>query len=282
MQRYQVGTGIFLASFSIGSSLDNVDISPDGSLLAIADQTTRTNASFYLLNLNSTTVQQVVLNGYSGDVNSLAFGSDGAVICEVGNVVFRYDPVSGTTTTGDSVSSGAGPMTASADRSTIAIASTGDSAGLVYTYNVANEGIDGFIWSNDYITSPPELSSDGSLIAEPTRYGLPIFVNSHSQDYSGDYIALIGSPSGEVFSPNQDLLFLRQRHSTIGRLRNDEFYGVFCPEFRRAHHGPTNAHLPGWLENLRCCLRRHQLDYLDQHGADVHHQARESDRVRRL
>src|SRR5262249_362060 len=158
-----------------------------------------------------------VTNGLGAGVFSLAFGNDGAVVCEVGNVVFRYDPVFGTSLRRNAVSSGPGPMTASSDGSTICIAGPGDSAGLVYTYNVTNRGIDGFIWSGDYISWPPEVNHDGSLFAEPTRYGLPIFTNQHIRDYSGTYIALVGSPSGVAFSPNQDLLFCGK--STTRELR---------------------------------------------------------------
>ena len=207
VQRYQLGSASFLAPFSISGSLANLDLSPDGNLLAIADHTSSANAWLDLVDLNSSTVRQAILTNFSGYVYSLAFGNDGAVVCEVGNLVLRYDPVTGITTRRNSVDTSSGPMTASGDRSTICIAGPGDSAGLVFTYNVTNQGLDGFIWSNDYISSPPEVSRNGSLIAEPTSYGLPIFTNLHTTDYSGDYIALISGPSGAVFSPNQDLLF---------------------------------------------------------------------------
>jgi len=207
VQRYQLGSAGFLTPFTISGSLANLDLSPDGNLLAIADYTSSTNAWLDLVGLNSSTVGQAILTNFSGYVYSLAFGNDGAVVCQVGNLVLRYDPLTGLTTRQNTVDTSPGPMTASGDRSTIAIAGPGDSAGLVFTYNVAGRGIDGFIWSNDYISAPPEISRDGSVLAEPTRYGLPIFTNLHTRDYSGNYIALIGGPSGVVFSPNQDLLF---------------------------------------------------------------------------
>src|SRR5207248_4002211 len=152
-------------------------------------------------------VRQANYTNFTGYVYSLAFGNDGAVVCEVGNLVLRHDPATGITTRRNSVDTSSGPMTASGDRSTIAIAGPGDSAGLVFTYNVGAQGIDGFIWSNDYISSPPEVNRNGSLLAEPTSYGLPIFTNQHTRDYSGAYIDLIGSPYGSVFSPSQVLLF---------------------------------------------------------------------------
>lgn len=208
IQRYQLGSASFLTPFSISGSIANLDLSPDGSLLAVADRNYNANSWLWLVDLNANTASQVVVtNGLGTGVFSLAFGNDGALVCEVGNVVFRYDPVFGTATRRNGVSSGPGLMTASGDGSTICIAGPGDSAGLVYTYNVTNQGIDGFIWSNDYITAPPEVNRNGSLLVEPTRYGLPVFTNQHIRDYSGTYIALVGSPSGVVFSPIQDLLF---------------------------------------------------------------------------
>jgi hypothetical protein len=207
VQRYQLGSASFLTPFSISGSLANLDLSPDGNLLAIADHTSSANAWLYLVDLDSSIIRQGILTNFSGYVYSLALGNDGAVVCEVGNLVLRYDPVTGITTRRNSVDPGSGPMTASGDRSTIAIAGPGDSAGLVFTYNVAAQGIDGFIWSNDYISAPPEVNRNGSLLAEPTSFGLPIFTNQHVTDYSGNYIALVSGPSGVVFSPNQDLLF---------------------------------------------------------------------------
>lgn len=205
--RFLVASNASLPPISIGGSFANLDLSPDGSLLAVADLSYSADSWFWLVDLNSNTVHQAILSGFPGGVSSLAFGNDGAVVCEVGNLVLRYDPATGVTTRRNTVSTSSGPMTASGDRSMIAIAGPGDSAGLVFTYNVANQGIDGFIWSNDYISQAPEVNRDGSLLAEPTSYGLPVFTNRHMNDFSGAYVALIGSPSGLVFSPTQDLLF---------------------------------------------------------------------------
>jgi alpha-tubulin suppressor-like RCC1 family protein len=205
--RFYLGSNAFLTPLTIFGSLNTLDLSPDGNVLAVADYTSSATAGVDLVDLNSSAVNQTALTGFSGYPYSLAFGNDGALICEVGNLVLRYNPVTGVTTRRNSVSTSSGPMTASADRSMIAIAGPGDSAGLVFTYNVANQGIDGFIWSNDYISQAPEVNRIGSLLAEPTSYGLPIFTNRHMNDFSGAYVALIGSPSGSVFSPTQDLLF---------------------------------------------------------------------------
>jgi alpha-tubulin suppressor-like RCC1 family protein len=206
VKRYHVSSNLFLPPIPLSGSLANIDISPSGNLLAVADRTTGTNAVLDYVDLNSNSVFQK-LSGYPLYVYSLAFGNDGAVVGEIGARVVRSDPSTGTTTSRNIVSTYSGPMTASADRSAIALAGPGDSAGRVFTYNVANQGIDGFIWSNDYISEPPQISRDGTLIAQPTSYGLPVFTNRHTSDYSGNYIALISAPSGVVFSPNQDLLF---------------------------------------------------------------------------
>ncbi len=154
VQRYQLGSASFLAPFSISGSLANLDLSPDGNLLAIADQTSGTNAQFYLVDLNSSTVRQAILTNFSGYVYSLAFGNDGAVVCEVGDLVVRYDPVTGVSARRNIVYTSSGPMTASADRSTIGILGLGafyGYAGLVYGERsagnrIVREGSVGFTW----------------------------------------------------------------------------------------------------------------------------------------
>jgi PKD repeat protein len=105
--RYRLATSSFLAPWSIGGNLRGMDLSPDGNMLAVADET-RTDSSvwIWLIDLSTGAADRISFPRAfeEGGTWSVAYGNDGAVLVTgtfegSGFVPLRrYDPATGATT----------------------------------------------------------------------------------------------------------------------------------------------------------------------------------------
>ena len=105
--RYQLGTASFLSPITLGGALKGLDVSSDGTTLAVADDShDATNNWIYLVNLNtlSDTKVKFPLDFGEGGTFTAAYGRDGALLVTSnyegsGPVPLRrYDPATGKTT----------------------------------------------------------------------------------------------------------------------------------------------------------------------------------------
>jgi hypothetical protein len=216
VQRYNTSTSSFLTPFNIGGSPIGIDLSPDGSTLAVADGSTQgTNNRIQLVNTATGVATPVsfVRESLESGTYMTAWGSDGRLLVTSNFAgsgwvpLRRYNPQTGTTTTVASVRQSS-MLTPSADRNTIGIAEANTSNGPVTAYNVNSGTYSGTVETN-WFTFEVGVSRDGSKWAVPTYDGTFVYNKAGNtfqlQGMLGQYAD--HGPLAAVFSPNNDVLF---------------------------------------------------------------------------
>jgi DNA-binding beta-propeller fold protein YncE len=144
--RYDVNAKAFLSPIVLGGILKGVDISPDGTTLAIADSGVNNSKNknwIHLFDIATQTDKKVRFTRESleGGTWSVAYGADGRILISSWfdgsgpTPLRRYDPVTGATTTLTTVQQVA-HLGASADREYVGIGNYGNSD--VSRYRVAD------------------------------------------------------------------------------------------------------------------------------------------------
>ncbi len=178
IRRYDTRSGSFLSSFTVGGSLLGIDLSPDGSTLAVADETPQGDKNrFVLVNTTTGAPTAITFARDSLEIGTfmVAWGSDGQLLFDTNLAgsgwvpLRRYDPVTNSITTGNMIRQSS-LLAPSADRRTIAIAETGYSLGPISAYDVASHSYQGSVWTFAYL-SEVAINRDGSKIVLPSNYG---------------------------------------------------------------------------------------------------------------
>ena len=250
--RYNVKTRSFLSAIDLGGSLNGIDLSPDGTTLAVADQTL---LSVNLINLKTLKVTRLPLRttGYDVGLFDVAWGSDNMVYATgalqpgwSGWVsMWRVNP---TRRTAVVLSSGGITnytlLRASSDRTEIGIAEGDISDGRWGAINVKTGLVtfrtgytDGTAWYNYDI----DVTKKGAQFALPTYGGLFIYDNDFTK------VATIGEYASDVFngvaySPKDGDLYAAQAHSDAILVFNPKTFTVV----RTLHTGVTFASNGNW------------------------------------
>ncbi len=218
--RYDTQTSSFLTPFTVGGSLLGMDISPDGSTLAVAD-TTRTGID--LISTSTGAVTQVNFTPAFGEAGAytVAYESNGNLLVSTqfngsGWVPLRqYDPTTGVTTT---IGGGSGPsgefrqgtmLAASADRGMIGLAEGNQTGGPIHTFSTASGSIVTTASVGSLFTYSIALNANGTQFAVPTYYGTYIYNQSGTTLSLEKVLGVNGNePLYAIYSPNDHYMFV--------------------------------------------------------------------------
>jgi hypothetical protein len=219
IDRYDTNTGKFLTPFTVGGNLLGMDLSPDGSTLAVAD-TTRTGIDLVSTSTGAVTPVNFTPAFGEGGAFTVAYESNGNVLVSTqfqgsGWVPLRqYDPATGVTTV---ISGGSGPngefrqatmLSASADRSTIGLAEGNQTGGPIHALSVASGSIVATTSVGSLFTYTIAANANGTQFAVPTYYGTYIYNLSGSTLTQETILGVNGNePMYAVYSPNSHYLF---------------------------------------------------------------------------
>lgn len=214
--RYDTHAASFLAPFTIGGTLNGLDLSPDGQTLAVADYSTQGSSNrIHLVNAATGADNPISFARQSLESGTymVAWGSDNQVLVTSNFAgsgwvpLRRYDPHANATTIIGSVRQSS-MLTPSADRNAIAIAEANISNGPITAYNVPSHSFQGTV-NTSWFTFEVAVDREGDKFVVPTYYGAFVY------DKSGNTFqqqAVIGQyadhgPLAAVFSPVNDVLF---------------------------------------------------------------------------
>lgn len=210
VRRYRISTKSFLPAFTLGvaSKAMGIDISSDGSTLAVADASFSTDKLWiYLIDLNTLakTRWQFPKEPMEQGTFSVAFDSQGAVLVTSGAnwAPLRRLKPNGAYTKFDALLSDKPMVSASGDKKTIAFAEADISDGRWGLYDVPTGELVKREWYEDGTSSfNYEIATDrfGSQFAIPTSDGAYIYDAEYQQ------VARIGTyvgpqPTGVAYHP---------------------------------------------------------------------------------
>lgn len=213
--RYDLSSDTFLAPWHVGASLKGMDLSPDGSTLAVAENFSGAGSNWvYLIDLPSGTVHEVdfSLASFEAGTFSVAYGNDGALMISsqfAGSgwvPLRRYDPVLGTVTTIASVRQNS-MLCASGDGSIIGVAENNSSGGPVDRYTVSSHSLQ-LIGTTNFLYEVA-VNRNGSQFAVPNYGGCTIYQLVGASMVRTNSIGAVGGlqPVGAVFHPSRDAVF---------------------------------------------------------------------------
>lgn len=225
IERYDTQTGTSLAPLSLGGNLYGIDLSLDGSMLAVADRVTQ--GGFSLIHLVDTATGaanpvRFPLAFHEGGTYMVAWARDGRILVSSfyngsGWVPLRrYNPATGMTETIGSVRQNT-MLTPSADRSRIALAESNISSGPVHVYHT-NLGAVVASDNNGWFMFEVAISANGRFVVAPSYKGAFVYVHSGTQLVSLGTIGQYASwgPIGAVFSPGHNVLYTAEWGSQPG------------------------------------------------------------------
>jgi WD40 repeat protein len=214
--RYNTQTASYLSPFSIGGTLNGIDLSPDGQTLAVADSSTQgANNRIQLVNTTTGAATPVsfVRESLESGTYMVAWGSDNQVLVTSNFAgsgwipLRRHNPLTSTTTTIGSVRQSS-MLTPSADRHTIGIAESNISSGPITDYDVASQSFQGTV-NTSWFTFEVAVDRDGDKFVVPTYNGAFVYNKSGAaftqQGIVGQYAS--HGPLAAVFSPVNDVFF---------------------------------------------------------------------------
>jgi sugar lactone lactonase YvrE len=226
VQRYDVANQTLLGSWSVGTSLNGADITPDGSTLYVAEnQTSGSQGILHRVNLSDGSVTNVTYNlaFYEGGTSDVAVANNGKAFFSTsfngsGWVPFRQlDLNTGTVTIRtDTPGSGGGgqvrqntSIDRSADGSQMFMAESNISSGPTFTYDAATDTFPQHAETNTF-TSMSAVNRDGSLIATELGYGPSFFYGVSVMDKNFHSVHTLGTNfnGGLTFDPSRDLLYV--------------------------------------------------------------------------
>lgn len=212
--RYDLTAQQFLTPFVPGGTLKGIDLSPDGSTLAVADATYANGQNWiFLIDLATGNIHQVFFTLASGEGGtwSVAYGNTGNLLITSrfngsGQVPLRkYNPSTNQVVTLTKVWQDA-MLGASADGSVIGFAESNNSGGPWGRYRTSDENIvkraspNGTGYSNYEIG----VSRNGTQFAVPTYGGTFIYDAAYAQAATlGTYAH--AQPIGVVYDPLQNI-----------------------------------------------------------------------------
>jgi len=210
--RFQLSTQSFLPPYTFGlGNLYGIDISPDGTTLAIADKNI---PGIHLVDLLNNTIKPDIMFTPSygeGGTYSVAFGNDGALLVTStfngsGWVPLRrVDPATGAVTVVKNMISQDSMLSASADGKCIAYEESNSSNGPLSIYDVATKSITKTVATN-WFTYEVGTNRDCSQFAVPTYGGTFIYDKSLTKlGTIGVYAS--GQPIGVAYSPIADIVY---------------------------------------------------------------------------
>lgn len=210
--RYDMTARSFLSPIYLGGSTLGMDISPDGTTLAVANSSRGATKNFIdLVNLNSGSSSRVGFNlGFGeGGTYTVAYDSAGKLLVSSryegsGWVPLRkYDPASQQVSSIGSVRQDS-MLTASADNSAIAITESNISSGPFGIYRTGDTSYT----SNHtlgWFTFEIGISNNGQQVAVPTYFGTFIDDPSVIIPSIGTYAGQ--APIGVAYSPTSDVMY---------------------------------------------------------------------------
>lgn len=257
--RYSLATGKFLAPFEVGGQPGALDLSPDGTILAVADSAQDgTNEVVHLIDLATGVDTPVRLpRGPVGNpgLQSVAFGADGSLmVASRGNTLLqlrRIEPVTHSVSVLAEVP-GSVQLAASGDRQHIGIALSGS----VRLYNVASK-----------VLSAPRfdggLGIDIALNANGSRFAVAMgssgVVMADNPGSSSLFNHTIGTSAvGVVFHPHRPFAFVaygRALQVVVLNTETRKYVGTLVPEGATV----TVQSFPPWPFRLRISSDGSQL-----------------------
>jgi hypothetical protein len=218
VERYSLASHQFLSPIALGggsANLSGIDVSPNGSEIAVADLTeSSTNNWIYRINTSTNAVTQ--------DTFPLAFSEGGTYMPQytaAGKILVsstfngsgwvplrEFDPTTNTTTVLASSVRQDTMLTASADRQTIGMVQANISSGPVGAFYASSGTLNPEAADDGWFNFEIGTSRDGSQFAVPTYDGMFVYNSAFQQ------VGTIGSyasqgPIGVVYSPNSDVIY---------------------------------------------------------------------------
>lgn len=218
--RYDVSSGQLLSPFDVGGSLSGMDISPDGSTLAVADKIrSDTELWVHLIDLNTNAVSQLIFprGFYEGGTFTVVYSGNGELLVTSqfegsGWVPLRRHEFESNTTTQLASVRQNSMLTSSGDLMNIAIAESNSSAGPFSNYDVANQLLNsgpGTGWFNYEIG----VNHNGTQFSVPTYGGT--FVYGENFEPMGVIGVYAGpQPIGVVYHPAENIVYYAWRGSS--------------------------------------------------------------------
>lgn len=217
--RYSLKSRKFLSAINLGGTLNGIDLSPDGTTLAVADKTV---LSLNLIDLKTLKFIKIPLGAGLDEqgLYDVAWGSDQMVYATAtfpgsgGTGLRKVDPVTGDAT----VIGGVTNFTAlrpSTDRNVIGIA-VGDisdgSWGAIYvqTGNVVIR--DGYSNGTSWFNYDIAVANDGSQFSIPTYGGLFVYDDTYTKIWTlGQYAVQVFD--GVAYSPRDGNLYATEANT---------------------------------------------------------------------
>lgn len=224
IDRYNTRTSSYLTPWTVGGSLCGIDLSPDGSTLAVADTTMQgANNRIVLIDTRTGSAQSVSFVADYGEAGTFmtAWGVDNQVLVTSnwngsgGISLRRYDPQTGQTVIVARVNQSS-MLTPSADRKTIAIAEPNGGNGPIDDYDVLSHSLIATTHAEWYVYEVA-VSRDGG------RYVVPTYGGAYVYSRTGATFSLQGTigkyadhaPVAAVFSPLNDVFFSAEQNYGI-------------------------------------------------------------------
>jgi len=213
VKRFAVGTKSFQSAYVLGGDLGELDVSPDGRWLVVADRSDQgANNRVYVVNLTTGTHTEVLLAKEAGEgaLSGVAFGADGRVVLTSAGQLRRYDPESGLVER--QAHAGASLVSASADRQTLAVLDLSNANGSLHRYEVAGGSLSA--------SSAAGLGEDAGVARTGSQFarvavGQATFYDGTLQTVVGTLGAGPGAgPGGVAYHPQQDLVYVSWEGST--------------------------------------------------------------------
>jgi DNA-binding beta-propeller fold protein YncE len=216
IDRFNTKTDTYLTPFVVGGDLLGIDLSPDGTTLAVADSSFQGSTNHIQL-VNTATGAATAVNfplagGESGTYD-VAWESNGDVLVTSnyagsGSVPLRqYNPQTGQTTILQQVLQSTW-LAPSADRKTIGLAESNISSGPLDVFSVASGGIISTV-DTGWFTFDDAVSPNGNTFVVPTYYGAFVYTRSGTALTQTTILGQYAShgPLDAVFDPASDTLF---------------------------------------------------------------------------
>lgn len=201
--RYHVGSATFLAPVMLGGQLSGIDISPDGTTLAVADRSTAaTSLWVHLVRLADLSVSRITMTKAFGEAGSwaVAYAADGTLFITSEYAgsgwvpMRRFDPVTGSLTTIASVRQNT-MLAASGDAKVIGFAESNISSGDWGAYYTQTNQL---VRRESYSQGTSAFNWEISLDADGTQFVIPTYFGAYFYDASYARVATVGTYGGQL------------------------------------------------------------------------------------
>jgi len=248
--RYDVLTKSSLPPITVGGTLQGLDISPDGTTLAVADADQTEGPRVHFVNLDTAAVTKKVFarDFYEAGTHSVAYAADGSILVSSnfngsGSVPLRrFDPNNGSVATLAYVSQRT-MLSPSADRQIIGFAEPNNSSGPFGRYRSEDRDIirtSGYDQGTSWFNFEIGTNRDGTQFALPTYGGTFIadFDLTKTGVVLGDYAG--PQPVGAAYHPAKDVVYFPWAGTEEVRVFNSvtwEQIGSIDAEYAFGHTG---------------------------------------------